>query len=203
MELLTQHIESLIFAAKQPISLADIHACLEAVAGTNFAVAELQTAIAQLRQRYTDDSFSFEIVEIGGGYQFLSKPAFHHSIGIHLKQNIKKRLSQAALETLSIVAYRQPVSKTELESIRGVSCDYAIQKLLERELVVIAGRAETAGRPLLYSTGEKFMDYFGISTLRDLPQPKDFKMPEDVIGTPAEINETAAIAPEKNNFLDN
>ena len=93
-----------------------------------------------------------------------------------------KRLSQAALETLSIVAYKQPVSKTELEQIRGVSCDYAIQKLLEKELVEIQGRSDAPGRPLVYGTSEKFMDYFGIKSLKDLPKPKDFKDVENVIG---------------------
>ena len=91
-------------------------------------------------------------------------------------------MSQAALETLSIVAYKQPISKTEIEQIRGVSCDYAIQKLLEKELVAILGRSESPGRPLLYGTSERFMDYFGIKSLKDLPKLKDFKEVENEIG---------------------
>jgi segregation and condensation protein B len=91
-------------------------------------------------------------------------------------------LSQAALETLAIVAYKQPVSKSEVEQIRGVNCDYALQKLLEKELVMIAGRSDGPGRPLLYATSDKFMDYLGIRTLSDLPKPKDFKEVENMVG---------------------
>jgi segregation and condensation protein B len=86
------------------------------------------------------------------------------------------------METLSIIAYKQPVTKSEVEQIRGVSCDYSIQKLLEKELVTIKGKAESLGRPLLYGTSGKFMDYFGINHLKDLPQPKDFLPEENQIG---------------------
>jgi segregation and condensation protein B len=88
-----------------------------------------------------------------------------------------------------MISYKQPVSKTELENIRGVSCDYSIQKLLEKELVTILGRAETPGRPLLYGTTEKFMDYFGIKSLKDLPKPKDFRTPDSEVGEVAPIEE--------------
>ena len=100
----------------------------------------------------------------------------------NIKQNTKTRLSQAAMETLAIIAYKQPVSKSELEEIRGVSCDYALQKLLEKELVLITGRSESPGRPLLYGTSDKFMEYMGINALSDLPKPKDFKEVENSIG---------------------
>jgi segregation and condensation protein B len=182
MELLNQHIESLIFATEHPVSLAEIKLCLDACFETNFSEEDIIISIEQLKKRYSDNQFAFEIVEIGGGYQFLTKGAYHSSVGMYLKQTIKKRLSQAALETLSIIAYKQPVTKSELEQIRGVSCDYAIQKLLEKELVVVAGRSESPGRPLVYATSDKFMDYFGIKSLRDLPQPKDFREVENQIG---------------------
>ena len=112
----------------------------------------------------------------------MTKPAYQSSIGILLKQQSKKRLSATALETLSIVAYKQPVTKTEMEQIRGVNCDYTIQKLLEKELVEIKGKAETIGRPLLYGTTEKFMEYFGINSLKDLPTLKDISEEENTIG---------------------
>ena len=111
-------------------------------------------------------------------------------MAIHLRQATKKRLSQAAMETMAIVAYKQPVSKSELEEIRGVSCDYAIQKLLEKELVIISGRSEGPGRPLLYGTSDKFMDYMGINSLNDLPKPKDFKEAENSIGDTPALEET-------------
>jgi segregation and condensation protein B len=191
MEFLVQHIEALIFATEHPISLAEMKSVLDATFETEFEEAELLSGVEDLKVRYAQDQFSFEVIEIAGGFQFLTKPTYHNSVGMFLKQTMKKRLSQAALETLSIVAYKQPVSKTELEQIRGVSCDYALQKLLEKELVDIQGRSEAPGRPLLYGTSEKFMDYFGIKSLIDLPKPKDFKEVENQIGEASPIEEVS------------
>ncbi len=189
MEYLTQHIESLIFATEHAISLEEIKSCLEESFETKFSVQEIENAITFLKNRYHDEEFAFEIVEIAEGFQFLTKGAFHQTVGNYLKQTTKKRLSRAAIETLSIIAYKQPVSKSEMEKIRGVSCDYSVQKLLEKELVTILGRSEGPGRPLMYGTSEKFMDYFGIKSLKDLPKPKDFKIPENEIGEAAPIEE--------------
>ncbi|MEY4134439.1 MAG: hypothetical protein RL386_789, partial [Bacteroidota bacterium] len=135
------------------------------------------------------DDFAFEIVEIAGGHQFMTKGAYHPTVATLLKQRNRRRLSQAALETLSIIAYKQPVSKSALEKIRGVNCDYALQKLLEKELVTITGRSEGPGRPLLYGTSEKFMNYFGLRSLRDLPQPREFQSSDQVIGQESPIEE--------------
>ena len=192
MEFLTQHIEALIFTTEHSISLAEMKSVLDATFETAFETAEILRGVEELKVRYAQEQFSFEIIEIANGYQFLTKPMYHNSVGTFLKQTMKKRLSQAALETLSIVAYKQPVSKTELEQIRGVSCDYAIQKLLEKELVDIKGRSDAPGRPLLYGTSEKFMDYFGIKSLNDLPKPKDFKEVDNQIGELAAITEESA-----------
>ena len=139
-------------------------------------------AISSLMEKYRHDDFSFALEHLGGGFQFLTKPAYQTSISILLKQQSQKRLSTAQLETLSIIAYKQPVTKTEVEHIRGVSCDYSIQKLLEKELITIKGKSENVGRPLLYGTSEKFMEYFGINHLTDLPQPKDFNPEINQIG---------------------
>lgn len=176
------HIEALIFASPQAITLADIKSVLDESLQTVCSEADVLAAIEQIREQFSQDDFAFELMDIAGGYQFMTKGAFHHTIGVHLKQTTKKRLSQAALETLALVAYKQPVSKSELEEIRGVNCDYAIQKLLEKELVFIMGRSEGPGRPLLYGTTEKFMDYLGIRSLSDLPKPKDFKEVENMVG---------------------
>ena len=189
MDYLAQHIESLIFTADQPISLKDLKATLDELFETKFQEEDLLQQVEWLINRYKADQFAIEIIEIGGGYQFFSKGAYHKTIGQHLKRNSKKRLSQSALETLSIIAYKQPVTKTELEQIRGVGCDYSIQKLLEKELISIAGRSEGPGRPLLYGTSGKFMDYFGLKSMRDLPKTKDFKEPEEQIGEQAPIEE--------------
>lgn len=189
LEQLAQHIESLIFSSNQPITLEEIKSCLEEVMGLEFLETDILESIEQLKTRYQQDGYSFEINEIAEGYQFLTKPAFHNTVGAYLRQTTRKRLSQAALETLSIIAYKQPVSKTELEKIRGVSCDYSIQKLLEKELVAIVGRDEGPGRPLLYATSDKFMDYFGLKSMRDLPKPKEFKEADFMIGEQAPIEE--------------
>ncbi len=142
----------------------------------------IERALDKLLEKYEAEHFSFQIYKIGGGYQFLTKPAYQTSISILLKQRSRKRISTSALETLSIIAYKQPVSKLQIEQIRGVNCDYAIQKLLEKELIEIKGKAETIGRPLLYGSSEKFMTYFGINSLKDLPTPKDFASEENSIG---------------------
>ncbi|MEL6143757.1 MAG: SMC-Scp complex subunit ScpB [Bacteroidota bacterium] len=194
MEFLPQHIESLIFAAPTPIGMDEIQEVLEEAFGLRFAVEDLNSAISELKERYAAEQHSFEVVEVAGGYQFMSKGAYHQTIGTHLRQTTHKRLSRSALETLSIVAYKQPVTKSELEKIRGVSCDYAVQKLLEKELVTITGRADTVGKPLLYGVTNRFLDYFGIKDLQELPQPKDFKVAENEIGQPEPMEEEAPAA---------
>ncbi len=187
MKTLPQHVEALIFAAPQPISLEEIRSVLEESVGVEFNDEALLEAIGELRRRYDHAEHSFEVVAIAGGYQFMTKGAYHQTIGAHLRQQSTKKLSRSALETLSIIAYKQPVTRSELEKIRGVSCDYALQKLLEKELVTITGRADSVGKPLLYGVTDKFMDYFGIRSMTDLPQPKEFKLPENTIGEPEEV----------------
>jgi segregation and condensation protein B len=182
LEFLKSHIEALIFAAPQPIPIAELVAVLQEVFQSEIDKTTVRNAISASMEQYKSMDFPFEIIEIAGGFQFLTKGAFHNSVAIHLKQTTKKRLSQSTLETLAIVAYKQPVSKSELEQIRGVDCNYAMQKLLEKELVAITGRSDGPGRPLLYGTSDKFMDYLGIKSLQDLPKPKDFKEIENTIG---------------------
>lgn len=148
----------------------------------DLATESLENALTELQEKYRSDNFSFSLEHLGAGYQFLTKPAYQASISILLKHQSQKRLSTAQMETLSIIAYKQPVTKTELEQIRGVNCDYSIQKLLEKGLIMIKGKADSLGRPLLYGTSEKFMNYFGINNLKDLPQPKDFLPDENQIG---------------------
>ena len=145
-------------------------------------VEDIHQAITNLQAKYADESFAIEITKIGGGYQFYSKPAYQASIGILLKQQSKRRLSNSSLETLSIIAYKQPITKSEIEKIRGVNCDYTVQKLLEKELIEIQGKSDAVGRPLIYGTSKNFMEYFGINDLKDLPTPKDFSQEENSIG---------------------
>ena len=182
MEFLKQHVEAIIFASLQSVPVSEIKSVLDESFEAEFSEEAILDLITQSRQQYSQPAYAFELVEIAGGWQFLTKGAYHNSVSTHLKQTTKKRLSQAALETLALIAYKQPVTRSELEQIRGVNCDYALQKLLEKELVFITGRSEGPGRPLLYGTTEKFMDYLGINSLTDLPKPKDFKDEENSVG---------------------
>lgn len=143
---------------------------------------DIEDSLEEIKSKFDKDEYSFSLVKSGGGFQFLSKPAYQASISILLKQQSKRRLSNSALETLSIIAYKQPVTKTEIEQIRGVNCDYSVQKLLEKGLVEIKGKADSIGKPLIYGTSPSFMDYFGINTLDELPTPKDFSQEDNVIG---------------------
>lgn len=182
MDFLHRHIEALIFCAPEPLGINEIVSCLTEMFGAVVPVKDVELALADLGKKYGEVEFSFALEKLGGGYQFLTKPAYQPSISILLRQHSQKRLSTAQLETLSIIAYKQPLTKSDVEQIRGVSCDYSLQKLLEKELIEIKGKSEGIGRPLIYGTSQKFMDYFGINSILDLPQPKDFSQPEHHIG---------------------
>jgi segregation and condensation protein B len=184
---LVRHTEALIFAANPAISAEDLIATLEEVLGITVSTEELLEAIESLKSRYADEFYSFELVEMAGGYRFMTKGAYHHTIGTFLKQHTQKKLSRSAMESLAIIAYRQPVTKTEIESIRGVNSDYTIQKLLEKELIEIAGRSEGPGKPLLYRTSARFTDYFGLKSIADLPKLKEIEPIENQIGEPLPI----------------
>lgn len=179
MDYLANHIEALIFCSPKPITDEEIQLCLKEMFEADVPLDDITNGINKLDEKYQDDNFSFGLVRSGGGYQFLTKPAYQASIGILLKQQSKKRLSNSAMETLAIIAYKQPVTKTDIEQIRGVNCDYAVNKLLEKELIEIKGKSDSIGRPMMYGTNQKFMDYFGINSLRDLPTPKDFVQPDE------------------------
>ena len=131
MENLKQYIEALIFTSEQSITANEIAAALKASFGWELSNENIRQSIAELINKYAADDYSFELVEIAGGFRFLSKKEYYGVVNTMLQINSKKRLTTAALETLAIVAYKQPVSKSEIENIRGVNCDYSIQKLLE------------------------------------------------------------------------
>ena len=195
MEKLSLYIESLIFASEQAVTLADIRSTLKDAFAASISINRIEEALQELIDKYADDQYSMEIVAINEGYQFMSKGAYHHVISALLKLQSNKKLSRAALETLSIIAYKQPVSKTDMENIRGVNCDYTVQKLLEKELVEIKGRADGPGRPLLYGTSDKFMNYFGLKSIKELPKLKDIESEgvEETIGEPAPIESYSTV----------
>lgn len=182
MDFLLNHIEALIFCATSPLKWQEIQKCLSEMFEAEVPKADIDDALEKILKKYESEEYAFQVENIGGGYQFMTKPAYQASIGIMLKQQSKKRLSTSALETLSIIAYKQPITKGEMEQIRGVNCDYTVQKLLEKELVEIKGKSDAIGRPILYGTSQNFMEYFGINELKDLPTPKDFSQEENQIG---------------------
>jgi len=187
------HIEALVFASDKPLPIADLVELLNnAMAFIDDRATEdqVEAAVNAIKEKYDAEFYAFGLVESGGGWQFLTKPEYHKTIAQLNGDKYLKKLSVASIETLSIIAYKQPVTKSEIELIRGVNCDYAVQKLLEKELVVISGRKEDAvGKPLLYSTSKNFMDYFGINSADDLPKIKEILNQEIVEATKVEKEE--------------
>jgi segregation and condensation protein B len=193
MDFLQNHIESIIFCAQEPVKIEEIRQTLSEMFEAEVPEEDVVNAVEALLTKYESENYSFQIYKISNGFQFLTKPAYQSSLSIFLKQKSKKRLSTSALETIAIIAYKQPITKTEIEQIRGVNCDYAIQKLLEKELIDIKGKSEGVGRPILYGTSSKFMEYFGINSLRDLPTIKDYTSDQNMIG---EVNDPSYVASE-------
>ena len=177
LDQLILHIEALIFASERPITQAELTEYASQSLEMELEADRIAACIEAVREKYDTDFFPFQLREIGGGYQFLTKKEYHKTVlQLNGDKHIKK-LSAAAMETLAIIAYKQPITKSDIEFIRGVSADYSIQKLLEKELIVIVGRNEEAvGKPLLYSVSRHFMDYLGINSPAQLPQLKDINI---------------------------
>lgn len=171
------HIEALIFASDKPLTSLEIVELINGAFGfmeERVSLDQIETAIDGIREKYNAEFYPFEVRESGGGWQFLTKKDFYKTVGQLNGDKFLKRLSNAALETLAIIAYKQPITKGEVEAIRGVNSDYSIQKLLEKELIAITGRNENLpGKPLVYATSKAFMDYFGINDTNDLPKIKE------------------------------
>jgi segregation and condensation protein B len=191
IEQITLDIEALVFASDRALTLTEIHqviADMYAEQEETIAVEQVSASLDTIQAKYDTEFHSFTLKEIGGGFQFLTKPQFHRSIAKLNGDKFMKRLSTAAMETLAIIAYKQPITKGDVEYIRGVSCDYSIQKLLEKELIVISGRNEEAvGKPLLYSTSKNFMDYLGLNSIEDLPKLSEIVPNDIVVPTNAEL----------------
>jgi segregation and condensation protein B len=168
------HIEALIFASEKPLTSMDVVELVNNAFGfmeDKITLDQVETSIDGIREKYASEFYPFELRQSGGGWQFLTKRDFHKTIAQLNGDKFLKRLSTAALETLAIIAYKQPITKGDIEAIRGVNSDYSIQKLLEKELIVITGRNEQMpGKPLVYSTSRHFMDYFGINSADELPR---------------------------------
>lgn len=180
------YIEALIFSSEQSLRVEEIAYCLQAALEHDFSVEEITTFIGNIQKKYQDNNLAIELVKINSGYQFLTRKTYHAVISLLQAQRSKKKLSQAAMETLAIIAYKQPTTKTDVEQIRGVNCDYSIQKLLEKELIAIIGKADTVGKPILYGTSPLFMDYFGINNMDELPHIKELTDTANTIGEATE-----------------
>jgi segregation and condensation protein B len=210
---LIPHIEALIFASDKPLTAMEMTELLNNAFGfmdDKLTLDQIQTGIEGIVAKYNSEFYPFEVRESGGGWQFLSKKTFHKTIAQLNGEKFLKRLSTAALETLAIVAYKQPITKGEIESIRGVNSDYSIQKLLEKELIIIMGRNEDLpGKPLIYSTSKTFMDYFGINQTTDLPRLREVL--SESLEEPSLINYTpltpeitpALVVSEEGELLEN
>ena len=187
---LITHVEALIFASEKPLTAIEITELVNSAFGfmdDKVVIDQVETSIEGVKEKYNAEFFPFELRESGGGWQFLTKREYHQTIAQLNGDKFLKRLSTAALETLAIIAYKQPITKSEIEAIRGVNCDYSIQKLLEKELIIISGRNETmVGKPLIYSTSRHFMDYFGINSSEELPKISEV-LAEQIV-TPTLVN---------------
>ncbi len=173
-------VEALIFGAREPFSVRQVQALYEdlpaeGIDQRKISYEEITRIVEELNAEYTAADRPFRIVQIAGGYQFATLPEYAEWLGKLYKEQARRKLSQSSIETLAIIAYKQPITKPELEGIRGVNCDYVIKTLLEKDLATIVGRAPTVGRPLLYGTSTEFLKHFGLNDLNDLPRPREIQ----------------------------
>ncbi len=170
-------MEALFFATDEPLTIRQVVDIFQMLDENErpYGVTEdtVLALIDELNQEYEQSRRSFRIVKVAGGYQFATQPVFAPWLGKMMKERIRRKLSASALESLAIIAYKQPVTKPEIEAIRGVNADYVIHSLLERNLITIVGRAATPGRPLLYGTTRDFLKHFGLNDLSELPKPRE------------------------------
>ena len=161
-------LEALLMGTQHPLTAGRLGELLELE-----STKPIRKAIKELNKQYEQSSRSFRIEQVAGGFQILTLPQYGDSLKRLHQREIDAKLTKAALETLAIIAYKQPILRADIEAIRGVACGETIRSLMEKHLVKIAGRAEEPGRPILYGTTKRFLELFGLNTLKDLPQPED------------------------------
>lgn len=171
---LTAVIEALIFSSPEPIEWEKISEIIsESEEELELDRNTITTIINQLNVRYEENDLSFRIEETGGGFTFTTQPRYHPWLSIFQHENAYRKLSQPAIETLAIVAYRQPITKPEVDQIRGVDSGYILRQLMEKMLIKVSGRADSPGKPLLYKTTVHFLKHFGINSVSELPKPRE------------------------------
>jgi len=175
-------VEAMFFVSDKPLFINEIKGVLE-----EFNSQEIKDIISELAKEYEDMSRSFRIKEIAGGYQVVTDPSLAPWLKKLYKTSGSDRLSGPSLETLAIIAYKQPVTKPEIEAIRGVNVDGVLKTVIEKNLVRIAGRRETVGRPILYGTTSEFLQYFGLNSLKELPNLEEFNITEKDIELPEHL----------------
>ena len=199
-------VESLLFASQKPISAKELSSIFKGAAEAakdNPSVAcyakvkrdQLEEAIQQLEKEYAETGRSFEVRESAAGWQLVTKADFSPWLRQLFPENRQARLSAPAMETLAIIAYRQPITRADLEAVRGVAVDGVMQTILDRGLIRIAGRSDIPGRPLLYETTQHFMEHFGLKTLDDLPNAAELRkipLPKAEVPEPAKTTEPAS-----------
>lgn len=163
-----QALEALLFSTHHPLTAGRLGELL----GLD-STKPIRTAIKDLNKTYAESGRCFRIEQVAGGYQMLTLPEFGDLLKTMHQKEIDAKLTKAAVETLAIIAYKQPILRADIESIRGVACGETIRSLMEKHLVKIAGRAEVPGRPILYGTTKRFLEVFGLNSLKDLPQPEE------------------------------
>jgi segregation and condensation protein B len=169
-------IEAIIFASDEPLSVGTIKSVLDAAHMFGRLNPDMIISrINVLNDKYDYEGSGFHIIEIAEGYQFATRKELAQWVSYLFKEKARRKLSNSALETLAIIAYKQPITKPEIESIRGVNVDYVLHNLLEKEIVTVIGRAETVGRPLLYGTTQRFLKIFGLKNLEDLPKLREIE----------------------------
>jgi len=174
-ETLKKIVEVLIFSSDRPLSLKQMKDIIndeKQETGLTADIRNIEKAVNELMEKYSGDDYAFSLVRVAGAYRFATRRNYAVWLAKLNKEKLKRKLSPPALETLAIVAYRQPITKSEIEAIRGVNVDYIIGALLEKDLITIRGRAEVVGRPMLYGTTDTLLEYFGINSLEDLPPLK-------------------------------
>ncbi len=205
---LIQVIEALIYAAPEPVTTAEIVKAVRRAAADSVLPqardwesvnpGEVESLIAELGEQLAATGRSIELMEGAAGWRFVTRGDFAEWIRALLPEMRPEKLSAAALETLALIAYRQPITKADIEAVRGVAVDGTIQKLLERKLIRIGGRADLPGRPMLYETTEFFLEHFGVKSLDDLPNASELRLVAlPVAETPAEPAPAAAPVAEE------